>query len=158
MENKIPMTEEGFRQLQHELKKLKQDERSKVAKELAQAASLGDLSENAEYEAAKERQALLETKIKEISDKLARAQIIKTVNLPKDRVVFGVKVVLEDLNTGKEVSYKIVGEYEADIKKGRISINSPIARALIGKSIDDVVQIKTPSGTKEYQIIDISSD
>ncbi|HWP34593.1 MAG TPA: transcription elongation factor GreA [Thermodesulfobacteriota bacterium] len=152
----IPMTREGYQALQEELKRLKREERPKIIRAIQEARSHGDLSENAEYHAAKERQSFVEGKIQELEDKIARAQVIDTPRQAPDKVVFGATVLLADVETGEEVRYKIVGADEADIKAGKISISSPVGRALIGHSLDDTVRVKVPSGIKEYEILDIS--
>lgn len=149
------MTREGQIRLKEELKNLIRVERPKVVQDIAEARSHGDLSENAEYDAAKERQAWVEGRIQEINDKLARAQVIDPAELDTDKVVFGAKVTLFDVDSGNEVTYMIVGEDEADLKHGKISINSPVAKALIGHRLDEEVTIKIPSGLKTYEIIDI---
>ncbi|AIH04157.1 MULTISPECIES: transcription elongation factor GreA [Thermodesulfobacterium] len=153
--NKIPFTPEGLEKIKKELEYLIKVERRKVIKAIEEARAHGDLSENAEYEAAKERQAHIEGKIQELSGILANAEVIPPLNKAPDRVQFGVKVKLLNLDTDEIVVYKIVGPYETDPSKGIISVNSPIAKALIGKEIGDVVQVKTPSGIKNFEILDI---
>ncbi len=155
MSNSVPMTQEGFQRLQEELKKLIRVERPKVVKDIEEARGHGDLSENAEYDAAKNRQGFIEGRIREINDKIARAQVINPADLSSDKVVFGAKVTLFDVDSGNEVCYQIVGEDEADIKEGKISVTSPVGKALIGHRVDDEVRIKVPSGLKVYEIIDI---
>lgn len=155
MSRREPMTREGFNLLQEELKRLKKTERPNIIQAIADAAAHGDLSENAEYDAAKEKQSFVEGRIKEIETKVATADVIDISQLSGDRVVFGATVTLVDAESGKEVSYKIVGVDEADVKKEKISILSPIARGLIGKDLDDEVKISTPSGIKEYEIVGI---
>jgi len=150
-----PMTKEGFNLLQEELKRLKKTERPNVIQAIADAAAHGDLSENAEYDAAKEKQSFIEGRIKEIETKIAASDVIDVSQLSGNKVVFGATVTLAESESGKEVSYKIVGVDEADVKAGKISVISPIARGLIGKELDDEVKINTPSGVKEYEIIDI---
>jgi transcription elongation factor GreA len=152
----IPLTRRGAELLKEELQKLKSVERPAVINAIAEARAQGDLSENAEYDAARERQAFVEGRIADIESKLANAQIIDPAELDADgRVVFGATVELEDLESGDSVTYQIVGEDEADIKTGRISVSSPIARALIGKSADDVAEVRAPGGVREYQILDV---
>jgi transcription elongation factor GreA len=146
------MTRHGFERLTEELRRLKSTERRKISQEIKVARELGDLSENAEYHAAKERQGQLEAKIRHVEDKLARAEVVETVGHTPDRVRFGATVVLEDLSSGDEVTYTIVGEDEADVSGGMISVQSPVARALIGKGVEDEVQVRVPAGTKEYEI------
>jgi transcription elongation factor GreA len=150
------MTLHGAELLRAELHRLKTVERPAVIAAIAEARSHGDLSENAEYDAAKERQGFVEGRIKEIEGKLGHAQIIDPASLDVDgRVVFGATVELEDLESGQKVSYQIVGDDEADIKAGKISFSSPVARALIGKFSGDVVDVRTPGGTREYEILDV---
>lgn len=154
--NKIPLTIEGAEQLRAELKRLISTERPKVIAAIAEARSHGDLSENAEYDAAKERQAFIEGRIKELEHKLTNAQIIDPRLLDAGgRCVFGATVDLEDQESGDRVSYRIVGEDEADVKTGKVSINSPIARALIGKYAGDVAQVQAPGGIREYELLDV---
>jgi transcription elongation factor GreA len=149
-----PMTLRGAEQLRTELKRLKGEDRPNVIKAIAEARSHGDLSENAEYHAAREQQGFIEGRIKEIEARLAAAEVIDVTKLPaSDRVVFGATVDLEDQDSGGTVSYQIVGEDEADIRQGRISIGSPIARALIGKSTGDVAEVAAPGRTCSYEII-----
>jgi transcription elongation factor GreA len=154
--NKIPLTIAGAEKLRAELQNLKSVERPKVIAAIAEARSHGDLSENAEYDAAKERQAFIEGRIKEIELKLSIAQIIDPKRLDADgRCVFGATVNLEDQESGDQVTYQIVGEDEADVKTGKISVNSPIARALIGKYAGDVAQVQAPGGIREYEVLDV---
>ena len=155
MRGKIPITKQGFERLQDVLRQLKTVERRKASESVGEAASHGDLTENAEYDAAKEHQAQLEHRIITLEDRLARAEVIDVSALSGERVVFGATVVLEDLNNGEELQYTIVGEDEADISKNRISITSPIARGLIGKRIDDETAIQVPSGTRRFAILDV---
>lgn len=155
MAQTIPMTPEGRQRLQDELKHLMRVERPRVVEDIAVARDHGDLSENAEYDAAKERQGFIEGRIAEINDKLARAHVINPAEIESEKIVFGAKVTLFDTDNGNEVTYQIVGEEEADIKKGLISINSPVAKALIGHQVDEEVQIKVPSGIRVYEIINI---
>ncbi len=155
MSQSIPMTREGYQRLQEELKRLIRVDRPAAVQAIAEARGHGDLSENAEYDAAKERQAFIEGRIKEVNDKIARAQVINPAELDADKVVFGATVTLFDVDSGSEVTYQIVGEDEADIKSGKISVNSPVGKALIGHRLDDEVRIKVPSGLKIYELIDI---
>lgn len=150
------MTKEGYMKLQEELDRLKKVERPQALQALNEAAALGDITDNADYRVAKERRDYIENKIKELDDKLARAQIIDPKDINTDKVVFGCTVLLGELETEKQVRYKIVGADEADIKNGRISINSPVAKALIGKSVGDIVTVHVPSGRKEFEILEIS--
>jgi transcription elongation factor GreA len=154
--NKIPLTARGAELLRRELHELKTVERPKVITAIQDARAHGDLSENAEYEAAKERQSFIEGRILELESKLANAQIIDPKHLDADgRCVFGATVELSDVKSGESVTYQIVGEDEADIKTGKISISSPIARALIGKYSGDMAEVQAPGGIKEYEILDV---
>jgi len=154
--SKTPITLRGAELLRKELQRLKTVERPNVVAAIAEARSHGDLSENAEYDAAKERQGFIEGRIAEIESKLANAQIIDPASLDADgRVVFGATVDLEDADNGQKVAYQIVGDDEADLKDGKISLNSPVARALIGKFGGDVVEVQTPGGRREYEILDV---
>ena len=149
-----PMTLRGAELLRAELKRLKAEDRPRVIKAIAEARAHGDLSENAEYHAAREQQGFIEGRIKEIESRLAAAEVIDVAQLARsERVVFGVTVDLEDQDNGSAVSYQIVGEDEADIRAGRISIASPIARALIAKSVGEVVEVTAPGRTCSYEII-----
>jgi transcription elongation factor GreA len=152
---KIPMTAEGYQALDAELKRLKTEERPAVIAAISEARAHGDLSENAEYHAAKERQAFIETRLAEIEDKIARAQIIDVSKLSGKQVKFGATVSLVDEDTGDKAKYKIVGEDESDVKAGKISITSPIARAMIGKEEGDVVEVMAPGGAKSYEIVKV---
>jgi transcription elongation factor GreA len=154
-DEKVPMTVKGKRLLDEEYKHLTSVERPNVVKAIEIARGHGDLSENADYSAAKERQSFIEGRIQEISDKLARAQVIDTSAIKSDRVVFGATVVIEEQETGKKVTYRIVGVDEADIKNGKVGITSPIARALIGKSAGDEVVVHAPKGQIHYDIIKV---
>lgn len=155
MSQSVPMTREGYQRMQEELKNLVRVSRPQVVQAIAEARSHGDLSENAEYDAAKERQSFIEGRIKELNDKIARAQVINPAELESEKVVFGAKVTLFDVDSGNEVTYQIVGEDEADIKAGKLSVTSPVGKALIGHRPDDEVRIQVPSGLKIYEIIDI---
>lgn len=151
------MTPNGHRKLQEELKRLKTVERQEVIKLIEYARSLGDLSENAEYETAKQRQSFVEGRIQELESKLSRAEVIDPALLKnKDRVTFGVSVELENLDTGETVTYQLVGPDESEPENGFISITSPIGRALIGKSIDDEVVVNAPGGVREFIVLKIS--
>ena len=149
------MTAEGYQALDAELKRLKTVERPTVIQAISEARSHGDLSENAEYHAAKERQAFIETRLAEIEDKIARAQIIDISKLSGKQVKFGATVQLVDEDSGDKAKYKIVGEDEADVKAGKVSITSPIARAMIGKEEGDVVEVMAPGGAKSYEIVKV---
>lgn len=151
--SRLPMTYRGYQRLMEDLKRLKSVERPKLVQEIEEARGHGDLSENAEFHAAKERQGLLDVQIREIEDRLARAQIIEVSKLSGDKVVFGATVTLADGDTGEKVVYQIVGDHEAEPKNGKISISSPVARALIGKSEGDEVQVRTPTGIRTLEIL-----
>jgi len=153
---RVPVTVKGAELLRDELQRLKAVERPAIITAIAEARSHGDLSENAEYEAAKERQGFIEARIAEVEAKLGNAQVIDPALLDTDgRCVFGATVELEDMDARQVITYQIVGEDEADLKQGKISISSPIARALIGKFAGDVVEVTTPGGAREYEILDI---
>ena len=149
----IPMTKAGANAIKREIKRLKAVERPRIVQEISVARDHGDLSENAEYHAAKERQSHIEGRIQMLEDRLARAEIIDVSRLSGERVVFGATVKLEDVDGGQQVKYTIVGETEADLKKGRISITSPIARGLIGREVGDTVKIHAPGGEREYEVL-----
>jgi len=151
------ITTEGYERIKKELKHLKYVERPKVIQEIATARAHGDLSENAEYDAAKEKQGHVEKNIADVENLMAQAKVVDTSKLPTDKVTFGLKVSLYDINKDEEVTYHIVGGYEADIKQNKISVSSPIAKALIGKKVDDEVRVQVPSGVKEFEITDISN-
>lgn len=154
--NKTPLTVKGAEKLRVELHKLKTVERPNVIAAIAEARSHGDLSENAEYDAAKERQGFIEGRIKDLEGKLSNAQIIDPRLLDADgRCVFGATVELEDMDSGNVVVYQIVGDDEADVKENMISISSPIARALIGKYAGDIAEVQAPGGVREYEVIDV---
>ena len=154
--SKVPLTVAGAAKLREELQRLKTIERPKVVAAIAEARSHGDLSEKAEYDAAKERQGFLEGRIKDLEGKLSNAQIIDPMLLDADgRCVFGATVDLEDQESGDAVTYQIVGEDEADIKQGKLSFGSPMARALIGKYAGDIAQVQAPGGIREFEIIDV---
>ncbi|MBU6407132.1 MAG: transcription elongation factor GreA [Alphaproteobacteria bacterium] len=153
--DKVPMTAEGHAALDSELKRLKTEERPAVIAAIAEARSHGDLSENAEYHAAKERQSFIEGRVAELEDKLARAQVIDVSKLSGKAIKFGATVTVMDEDTEDEAVYKIVGEDEADVRAGKVSITSPIARALIGKEEGDVVEVAAPGGAKSYEIIKV---
>ena len=155
MSETIPMTQEGHQRLQEELKTLIRVERPKVVQDIAEARSHGDLSENAEYDAAKDRQGFIEGRIQELNGKIAMAQVINPAEISSDKIVFGAKVTLFDIDTEKEVTYQIVGEDEADIKVGKISITSPVGKALIGHVVDEEVRIVVPSGVRVYEVTGI---
>lgn len=156
MMEKIPMTAAGHAHLESELKRLTSEERPRIIQAIAEARAHGDLSENAEYHAAKEQQSLNEGRIAELEDKLSRADVIDVSKLTGSTVKFGAKVKLVDEDTEEEKSWQIVGDMEADVREGRISISSPIARALIGKSVGDSVEVAAPGGAHSYEILDIA--
>jgi len=152
----IPLTVRGAGLLKEELQRLKAIERPAVIQAIAEARAQGDLSENAEYEAARERQGFIEGRIAELESKLANAQIIDPTELDTDgRIVFGATVEIEDVESGEVSVYQIVGDDEADIKSGKISVSSPIARALIGKHVDDEAEVQAPGGVRQYQILSV---
>ena len=152
---KVPMTVEGFKKLEAELHRLKVEERPRIIQQIADAREHGDLAENAEYHAAKEAQGLNEAKVAELEDKLGRAEVIDTSTLSGTTVKFGATVTLEDEDSGDKVKYMIVGEHEANVREGKISIASPIARALIGKIKGDSAEVTTPRGSRSYEILKI---
>jgi transcription elongation factor GreA len=152
---RIPMTAEGYRALEAELKTLKSEERPAVIAAISEARSHGDLSENAEYHAAKERQSFIEGRVAELEDKLARAEVIDTSKLKGSTVRFGAKVTVQDEDTEETAVYRIVGEDEANVAEGKISVSSPIARALIGKEEGDSVEVAAPGGAKSFEIISV---
>jgi len=152
---KIPMTVLGFKTLEDEQKKLKYKDRPDVIKAIAEAREHGDLSENAEYHAAKELQSFIERRITELEDKIRRSDVIDVSNIKNDKIVFGATIELFDKKSEKELTYQIVGIDEANVEKGLISINSPVARALMGKKIGDSVNVKTPGGEMSYEILKI---
>jgi transcription elongation factor GreA len=152
----IPVTVKGLAQLKEELLRLRSVDRPYIIQAIAEARAQGDLSENAEYEAAKERQSFIEGRINEVEAKLSNAMVIDPTTLHADgRCVFGSTVRIEDLDSGNIITYQIVGEDEADIKNGKISISSPIARGLIGKSEGDIAEVVAPGGVKEYEVLDV---
>ena len=154
--SRYPMTQEGESFLREELQKLKSEDRNNIVKAIAEARKHGDLKENAEYHAAKEQQGLVESRIREIESKLVDAQVIDVTKIqPLGKVVFGTTVEVQELEENKVISYKIVGEDEADVKLGKISVNSPLSRSLVGKSEGDFSKLETPSGIKEYKILSI---
>lgn len=152
----FPMTAKGFTKLTEELKHLKTIERPSIIKAIAEARALGDLSENAEYHSAREKQSFIEGRIIELEDKIARSEVIDISKLSGNVVKFGATVKLVDCDNEKESLYQIVGEYEADLDQGLLSISSPLSRALIGKKTDDLIEVVTPSGVREYQILEVT--
>jgi transcription elongation factor GreA len=154
--SKFPLTVAGAEKLRAELTRLKAVDRPAVIQAIAEARAQGDLSENAEYDAAKEKQGFIEGRIADLESKLSNAQIIDPATLDADgRIVFGATVELEDLESGETVTYQIVGDDEADIKQGQISVSSPIARALIGKYAGDTVDVQAPGGVRQYEVLDV---
>lgn len=149
------MTQRGHAALKQELKRLKTQERPAAVEAIRVAREHGDLSENAEYDAAKENQGQIEARISAYEDKLARAEVVDTASLPLDRVRFGHTVVLEDVESGDEVVYTLVGEDEADVAQGLLSVTSPVGRALLGKEVDDEVSVRVPAGTRSYEVREI---
>ncbi len=153
---KIPMTPRGAQHLKEELKRRKEVDRFKIVKAIEEARGHGDLSENADYSAAKEAQSFNEGRIKELEAMIALANVIDPTTLSGDKVVFGATVKLTDTGSGEEVRYSIVGESEADIKKGLLSVTAPLARALIGREVGDAVTVKAPKGAREYEILEVA--
>jgi transcription elongation factor GreA len=155
MTEKIPMTLSGFERLEDELRHLKSSERPAIVKAIAEAREHGDLSENAEYHAARERQSFVEGRIQELEDKISRADVIDVSKLSGKVIKFGATVSLIDEDTDEEVRYQIVGQDESDIKDGRLSVTAPLARALIGKTVKDTVEVSTPGGSKSYEVVKV---
>ncbi len=153
--NKVPMTGGGFATLKEELRWRQQEERPRIIEAISEARSHGDLSENAEYHAAKEAQSLNEGRVNELEDLIARAEVIDVSKLSGDKVKFGATVVLVDEDTEEQKTYQIVGDQEADVKSGRVSISSPIARALICKEVGDAVEVNAPGGARGYEIVEV---
>ena len=153
--NRLPITREGYDRLRAELQRLEQKERPKVIQAIAEAREHGDITENAEYEAAKEKQAMVEGKINDLHHKLSQCEIVEVANGSGERVTFGSTVLLADLDAGEEMQYCLVGPYEADLAHGTISVTAPIGRALIGKEPGDEVEVQTPGGVKNLEILDI---
>ena len=155
MSDKVPMTASGFARLEEELRYLKSTARPEVIRAIAEAREHGDLSENAEYHAARERQSFIEGRVAELEDKIARAEVIDVASLNGSTVKFGATVTLVDEDTDAKTAYQLVGEMEADVKEGRLSITAPLARALIGKEVGDSVEVMTPAGSKAYEILKV---
>ena len=153
--NKIPMTTEGYTKLQDELKKLTSEDRPKIIEAIAEARSHGDLSENAEYQYAKEQQSLIEGRIIDLESAISKAEVIDVKSVEGDDIKFGATVEIEDDESGEKQQYQIVGEYESDIENKKLSITSPLARGLIGKTVEDNVEINSPKGLKSYTILSI---
>lgn len=156
MDGKIPMTPEGAAKLREELKHLKEVERPKISRDIGIAREHGDLSENAEYHAAKERQGFIEARIKDLEDKLSRAEVIDPSKLSGTKVAFGASVKLSNVETEEESMYRLVGPDEADLNQGTISITSPLARALIGREVGDEVRVRMPAGERIYEILEVT--
>jgi transcription elongation factor GreA len=152
---KVPMTVEGFKSLSAELQRLKSEVRPSIIAQISEARAHGDLSENAEYHAAKEAQGMNEARVSDLEDKLNRADVIDTTKLSGDTIKFGATVTLSDEDTGDTVKYKIVGDGESNVKDGKISLGSPIARAMIGKSKGDSIEVTTPRGSKSYEVMKV---
>ncbi len=150
-----PMTQQGRQRLLADLRRLRSVERPKIVREIEEAREHGDISENAEFHAAKEKQALVAAQISDIEDTLARAVVIDVSKLSGDKIVFGATVTLADVDSGDEVVYQIVGDHEAEPKNGKISVSSPIARSIIGKNVGDEVQVRIPTGTRNFEILDV---
>jgi len=153
---KIPMTADGFQRLEEELRHLKLNERPAVIRQIAEAREHGDLSENAEYHAARERQSFIEGRVAELEDKIARAEVIDVSKLSGKQVKFGATITVVDEDTDEKNSYQIVGPDEADVREKRLSITSPLARAVIGKKVGDTVEVTTPNGSKSYEIVKVA--
>ena len=153
--SRVPVTPEGYESLKRELERLKKVDRPQNIKDIEEARAHGDLSENAEYAAAKDRQGFIQGRIGELEYKLGNCDIIETSDLPKDRVVFASKVLLENIDTGEDVKYQLVGPDESDIQKGRISISSPLGRAMLGKKPGDELTIEVPGGKRNYELVEI---
>ena len=156
MAEKVLMTPRGHAMLVEELKRLERVERPRMVDAIRVAREHGDLSENAEYDAAKHEQGQIESRIRILQDKLARAQVVETDDIPPDRVRFGTTVVLEEVSSGEEATYTLVGEDEADIRQGLLSVTSPVARALLGRAVDEAVTVQVPAGRREYEVREIS--
>ena len=155
MSSRIPITASGLRRLKEELRQLQTVERLKISREIEVARAHGDLRENAEYHAAKEKQSHIEGRIVSLNDAIARAEVIDVSRLSGDRVVFGATVKLVDVESDREVTYTLVGELEADIKRRLISVTSPLARGLIGKAVGDLVTVQSPGGAREYEVVEV---
>ena len=155
MTEKYPMTKDGLQTLKSELENLKNIERPKIIKAISEAREHGDLSENAEYHAAREKQSFIEGRIADLENKISRTEIIITKKLKSNKVIFGATVTLGEVGKKKQIVYQIVGTEEADVESGKISISSPLARALLGKKVDDTVEVYSPGGSKEYEVENI---
>ncbi len=153
--SRSPMTRDGYARIREELERLKREDRVQIIKEIQSARSHGDISENAEYHAAREKQGWIEAKIRDLETRLASSEIVDVTPGPKDRVAFGSRVRLQDAETGGEKVYHIVGPHESDVDQGSISITSPLGRAMLGKEVGDEVVVKAPGGTMEYEVLEI---
>jgi len=156
--SRVPITREGYNELHRLLERMKSVDRPRIMREIEVAREHGDISENAEYHAAKETQGHIEARIRDLENKLGESDIIEVTGLPDDRVVFGSIVVLENLDTGDTVQYRLVGPHEADIKKNKVSVTSPIGKALLGKAPGDVATVQAPGGKREYEIVRLGSE
>jgi transcription elongation factor GreA len=154
---RVPITREGYDRLKCELQRLQKEERPAVIRAIEEARGHGDISENAEYESAKDKQGLIEARINDLCQKLGQSEIIESPNNDHDRVVFGATVVIEDLENGEQISYRMVGPYEADIQAGTLSVSSPLGKALIGKQEGEEVKVQAPKGLREFEIIEVRS-
>ncbi len=157
MVERIPMSTRGYQQLKEELERLEKTDRHEVVKAIETARAHGDLSENAEYHAAKERQGMIEGRIMELKDKLGRAEVIDCTKVASERGVFGTVVTLMDMDTDEEVTYQLLGPEEADVKKGSISVLSPLGRSILGKEVGDEIVARTPGGVREFEVVEIQS-
>ena len=155
MEEKVPMTTKGYTDLNEELKKLKYEDRPNIVAAIEEARAHGDLSENAEYHSAREQQSFIEGRIQELEGALSHAQVVDVTTLSGDKILFGATVDVEDCDSSQKNTYQIVGQYEANLEKGLISFISPIAKALIGKEVGDIVEVKTPKGDKAYEVLSV---
>ena len=155
MEEKVPMTTKGYTDLNEELKKLKYEDRPNIVAAIEEARAHGDLSENAEYHSAREQQSFIEGRIQELEGALSHAQVVDVATLSGDKILFGATVDVEDCDNSQKNTYQIVGQYEANLEKGLISFISPLAKALIGKQLGDIVEVKTPKGDKAYEVLDV---
>lgn len=153
--SRIPVTKEGYERLREELRHLKKIERPQNIKAIEEARSHGDISENTEFHAAKERQSFIEGKIQQLEYKLSRMEILEVTDLPNDKVTFGCTVLIQKLDSDEQVKYQLVGPDESDVKVGRLSVISPLGKALIGRKVGEILQIQTPGGLREYELIDI---
>jgi transcription elongation factor GreA len=154
---RAPITKEGYEALKKELERLEREERPKVIRAIAEARGHGDVSENAELDAAREKQGLVEGMIQMFQQRIADSEVIDLSDIDGDRAIFGAWVIIENIDTGERTRYQLVGPYESDVPKGRISVTSPIGKALVGKSIGDEIRVQTPGGVREFEIVEISA-